>query len=281
MKYSITLASFRKIEPIEKTLCRLAEQGYDAVEMYGEPEMDVMKLRDALSTGGLPVCGITGMWGRASAEGWKRRLLSADLGIATASEKYVNDCIRMCSDLGGSEINVCLFGDDDAAFDGNHHGTMSPEQKSRISKIAAPVLGRLCKEAADSGVRLLLEPLNRYSTPYCATTRDAIFVARQVDGLGVLLDTFHMNIEEDSLEEAIFSCKGLLGHMHIADNNRKMPGFGHIDFKLVVRGLVKIEYSDYLSFEPSIADGNYASHTKAGLDHVRKIEYATQYVSLA
>lgn len=117
MKYSITLASFRKIEPIEETLARLAKQGFDAVEMYGEPEeVDLKKLKDALSTARLPVCGITGMWGRASTQGWKRKLLSTDHSLVTASEKYVKDCIRMCSQLGGKEMNICLFANEIAEF---------------------------------------------------------------------------------------------------------------------------------------------------------------------
>ncbi|HJU34509.1 MAG TPA: hypothetical protein VJ695_05250, partial [Nitrososphaera sp.] len=77
MKYAITLASFRKIESVDDTLATLAKQGYDAMEMFGEPsEVDIKKLLDSLKSYGLPVCGLTGMWGSISSEGWKRRLLS-------------------------------------------------------------------------------------------------------------------------------------------------------------------------------------------------------------
>ena len=70
MKYAITLASFRKIESIEVTLATLAKQGYDAVEMFGEPdEVDAKKLLDSLKSFGLPVCGVTGMWGSISSNG--------------------------------------------------------------------------------------------------------------------------------------------------------------------------------------------------------------------
>jgi len=101
MKYSITLASFRKIEPIEETLLKLAGQGYDAVEMFGEPQyVDVAKLKDVISAY-IPVCGITGMWGSASKDGWKRKLLSSDQNLARASKKYVQDCIKMCNSLCG------------------------------------------------------------------------------------------------------------------------------------------------------------------------------------
>src|SRR5919109_1961018 len=121
MKYAITLASFRKIEPIEDTLATLAKQGYDAVEMYGEPsEVDAKKLRDTFSSYSLPVCGITGMWGSVSMDSWKRKLLSTNPILMQASEQYVIDCLKMCNILGGKEINICLFADDMPGFDRTH-----------------------------------------------------------------------------------------------------------------------------------------------------------------
>ena len=280
MKYSITLASFRKIEPIELTLDRLDGQGYDAVEMYGEPELEksIEQLKDVLSTSAFPVCGITGMWGRASVDGWKRKLLSTDKGIAAFSEKYVRDCIRICRDFGGKEINICLFGDDDAGFDGNHW-TKLQEEKIRILEKAVPILKKLCREAADNGVRLALEPLNRYSTPFCTTAADALLVAHQVEGLGILLDTFHMNIEEGSIRDAIVSCRDLLLHTHFADNNRSMPGFAHIDFDFIMRALNEIGYAGYVSFEPNIGDRNYEQHIKAGLDYIKRLEHRLQHMA--
>jgi sugar phosphate isomerase/epimerase len=63
-KYSITLSSFRRIETIEQTLERLIRQGYDAVEMFGEPEkLDVKKLQEIFHLFDIPVCAVTGMWG--------------------------------------------------------------------------------------------------------------------------------------------------------------------------------------------------------------------------
>ena len=271
MKYAITLASFRKIEPIEDTLATLAKQGYDAVEMYGEPsEVDAKKLRDTFSSYGLPVCGITGMWGSVSIDGWKRKLLSTDPMLVQAPEQYVIDCVKMCNILAGNEMNICLFADDMPAFDRTHR-TIAPKEKELFAAKAVPIMSRLCRQASDYGVQLVLEPLNRYSTPYCATARDAVAIARQVNSLGILLDTFHMNIEEDLFQDAIQSSSELLLHMHFADNNRKMPGFAHIDFSTILKSLKEIGYSGYISFEPSIADNNYEDATKYGLNFVKRI----------
>jgi D-psicose/D-tagatose/L-ribulose 3-epimerase len=271
MKYAITLASFRNIEPIEDTLARLAKQGYNAIEMFGEPnEVDTKKLLDSLNSYGLSVCGVTGMWGSISNNGWKRKLLSSDPMLVQGSEQYVIDCLEMCNILGGHEMNVCLFADDMQVIDRTHR-IISPNEKELFGAKAVPIMKRLCTKATDYGIQLLLEPLNRYSTPYCATANDAIAIAQQVDSLGILLDTFHMNIEEDSFKDAIQGSRRFLRHTHFADNNRKMPGFAHIDFSTIVKSLIEIGYDGYISFEPNVPDKNYEHPMKYGLDFIKRI----------
>jgi len=271
MRYAITLASFRNIEPVGDTLATLAKQGYRAMEMFGEPsEIDAKKLLDSLNSYGLSICGVTGMWGSISTDGWKRRLLSSDPTLVQASEQYVIDCLKLCNTLGGHEMNVCLFADEIKGVDRTHR-IISPNEKELFAAKAVPIMRLLCTKATDYGVQLVLEPLNRYSTPYCATAKDAIAIAQHVDSLGILLDTFHMNIEEDMFKDAIQSSSTLLRHMHFADNNRKMPGFAHIDFSTVIESLNEIGYDGFISFEPNFADRNYEHATKYGLDFVKRI----------
>jgi sugar phosphate isomerase/epimerase len=219
----------------------------------------------------MKVCGITGMWGSISRESWKRKLLSTDPGLVKEAEKYVQDCVRMCNILGGKEMNVCLFADAMPGFD-RTHGIISPTEKDLFFAKAIPVITQLCNEARNYGVELVLEPLNRYSTPHCANARDAVSIAQKVDSLGVLLDTFHMNIEEDSFAAAIKDSRGFLRHTHFADNNRKMPGLAHIDFRVIMKSLHEINYDGYVSFEPNIAGSDYELMTKNGLDFVKRIE---------
>jgi D-psicose/D-tagatose/L-ribulose 3-epimerase len=138
-----------------------------------------------------------------------------------------------------------------------------------------PTLSELAKFAKEYGVSLLLEPLNRYSTQYCSNAHDAISIAERVnqENFAVMLDTFHMNIEEDTFEEAITSSKKLLRHMHFADNNRKMPGEGHIDFREIVRSLGNINYQKYVSFEPTIYNHkNYERELSIGLQFIKDLE---------
>ncbi len=273
-KYSVTLSSFRNIESIEQTLARLKEQGFDAVEMYGEPDkINLREIKEISSSCGLSICGITGMWGRISQDGWKRRLLSLDPDLVRYSENYVKKCIDMCQYLGGNEFNICLFADNSNDFDVNHHMISEDQKRSEMERMV-PLFLSLSRFASDRNVNLVIEPLNRYSTPYCSTVRDATYIAGKInqDNVGILLDTFHMNIEERSFEKAILDSKDLVLHTHFADNNRMMPGYAHLDFVPIVKTLQKIGYDKYVSFEPNLTESDYKSATINGLEFVKKLE---------
>jgi D-psicose/D-tagatose/L-ribulose 3-epimerase len=275
LKYAITLSSFCHIEPIERTLERLQGQGYDAVEMFGEPQkMGMKKLRDIFDSFNFHVCGITGMWGSISEDSWKRRILSADRSIAKHTEEYVMDCIKMCQSVGGNEMNICLFADSDMATYDRNHRSLSGDKKEAVIQKAIPLLNTLSRFAKDYGVHILVEPLNRYNTPFCSSAKDAFVIANKVnhDNFGLLLDTFHMNIEEDSLEDTILKSGKLLRHMHLADNNRKMPGYAHINFQSIMRSLFSIGYNGYASFEPNVNDKDYENFTMRGLEFIKSLE---------
>ena len=81
-----------------------------------------------------------------------------------------------------------------------------------------------------------------------------------------------MNIEEDSFEYAISESDRLIKHTHFADNNRKMPGNGHIDFQSILKGLSRIGYNQYISFEPNLQYKDYQEATKSGLDFIKSIQ---------
>jgi sugar phosphate isomerase/epimerase len=105
--------------------------------------------------------------------------------------------------------------------------------------------------AAPHGVRLGIEPLNRYETNYLNTVAEALEFLEEVDrpNVGLLLDTFHMNIEEPSLEAAIDAAGDRLVNVHLADSNRRAPGFGHTNLGSVVSRLRAIGYDGCLSME--------------------------------
>lgn len=100
-------------------------------------------------------------------------------------------------------------------------------------------------------VPIYLEVINRYENNFLNTAEETLeYISKfNSDYLFVHLDTFHMNIEESSMEEAILLCSDKLGYVHVADNNRHACGEGSIDFKKVLEALSKISYKGYVSVE--------------------------------
>lgn len=272
-KYSITLSSFKNLEPIQTTLENLKNYGFSAVEVYGEPDLiNVRNLKDQIDSLSIDVSGITGMWGLSSADNISRNLVTTDNNSLIVAQNYVKKCVTLCHDLGGGTFNICLFSDKPLISDGNHKYLPQDKKRKLVTSLVNP-LRDLAKYANEYDVKLVIEPLNRYSTPVCTTFEDAKYIVNQVnhENLGIMLDTFHMNIEEDSIYETIVASRSVLKHVHASDNNRKMPGFAHIDFEAVVRALKIIEYSNYITFEPTIKNTEYGVDLESGLEHLTSL----------
>lgn len=267
--HSITLSSFMNLEPIQVTLENLKNHGINTVEVYGEPDLiDVKNLMQQFDSFSIDVSGITGMWGLSTANNKSRNLVTTDNNSRIAAQNYVKKCVALCHQLGGKTFNICLFSDKPLISDGNHRFLPVDKKRKLTSSLIDP-FRELSKYASDYDINLAIEPLNRYSTPICTNSEDAKYIVNQVnrENLGIMLDTFHMNIEEDSIYDTVVASSSLLKHVHVSDNNRKMPGFAHIDFDAVVRGLKKIKYSKYITFEPTIETTDYEIDLKAGLEH--------------
>ena len=272
-KYSITLSSFKNLEPIQKTLENLKQQGFDTVEVYGEPDLiDAKKLSNLLDSFSMHVSGVTGMWNFHSSEYKSRNLITTNNDSLVSVKNYVKKCILLCHTLGGNTFNICLFSDIPLISDANHKNLLRDEKRKFVSLIIEPIR-ELAKYASNYEVDLLIEPLNRYSTPICTDSKDAKYIVDLVDqeNVGILLDTFHMNIEEDSIYDALINSNTLLKLVHISDNNRKMPGFAHIDFESIIVALKKIKYSKFLTFEPTVQNTDYKNDIKLGLQFLKNL----------
>jgi len=272
-KYSITLSSFRNLEPIQTTLENLSSVGFNSLEVYGEPDsLDVDNLTHLLASYSVGVSGVTGMWGHSSGYSKFRNMVTANNELLTAAQNYVKKCILLCQRLGGSTFNICLFSSKTLVSDSNHK-TLLPREKIKLASSIIGPLRELAKYASDYNIELLIEPLNRYSTPVCTEVEDAKYIIDLInqENVGMLLDTFHMNIEEDSIHNAIIRSNTMLKHVHISDNNRKMPGLAHIDFKSIIVALKKIKYSKYLTFEPTFQSSDYKNDLKFGLQYLKKL----------
>ena len=128
-------------------------------------------------------------------------------------------------------------------------------------------------EAAKSGVRIALEPINRYETTLINQVAEGLELIETVraDNLGLLLDTFHMNIEEPSIEESIDACGERIFHFHVADSNRWHPGAGHLDFRSILRSLLDTGYTGFVSGEHR-PDPAAEIAAQRGLDYLRALK---------
>ena len=113
------------------------------------------------------------------------------------------------------------------------------------------------KVAGDCGVDYCLEVLNRFEGYLLNTAEEGVDFVRQVDqpSVKVMLDTFHMNIEEDSMGDAIRSTKGLLGHFHTGEANRRVPGKGRMPWREIGNALQDIGYEGLVCMEPFVRMG--------------------------
>jgi len=123
--------------------------------------------------------------------------------------------------------------------------------KSGDLTLLTDTLASLAKDAEGFSIILAIEPLNRYESSLINTAKEAVNVINAIGSpnVGLLLDTFHMNIEEASWSETIKETKSSLVHVHLGDSNRLAPGLGHIDFETVLTSLAKIGYSGWVSSE--------------------------------
>ena len=133
-------------------------------------------------------------------------------------------------------------------------------------------LRECCAAAAPHGVRIALEPINHYETTLINNVTQGLDLLERVgaDNMGLLLDTFHMNIEEPLIEESIRACGERIFHFHVADSNRHYPGAGHLDFASLLRALAATGYTGYVSGEfMPIPDANTAA--RRSIAHLRRI----------
>ena len=105
--------------------------------------------------------------------------------------------------------------------------------------------------ARERDVPLLLEPINRYETNFINTSSEGISLLAEIGApnFKLLLDTFHMNIEEPDIPTAVRLIGDRLGYIHFADSNRQAPGSGHLDFKAILQALEDISYQGIISTE--------------------------------
>lgn len=246
----IGIISMFYARPFEKRhfdcLARAKASGCDFIELLvPEPgELDLAETRAALADHGLAAV-------LAARVNLTRDLSSADPAAAEAGAAYLETCVEVAAGLGASIVGGPLYGAP-LVFAGRAPQPVSEdERKRRIDQIVAG-LKRAGRRAADHGVTLAVEPLNRFETDIANTTAQGLALCGMVDSpsVGVMLDTFHMNMEDPDIAVAIRQAGRHMVHFQANENNRGFIGSGHIDWGAVARALHDIGYTGPITLEP-------------------------------
>jgi D-psicose/D-tagatose/L-ribulose 3-epimerase len=236
MALKVAMHNWMRPEPIETTIRRLGRSGYDGIEISGEPALyDAGEVKRQLNENGLEC------WGSVTLMTGGRDLIHEDHYVRLASVQYVKDTLSLVADLGGRILTIV------PSTVGKVVPMASPQEEWRW---AVEGLKECQAHAEEVGVRIGLEPLNRFETYFLNRADQAVALAEEVGGnCGVTLDIFHMNIEEADWGRSIRDTGDRLVDFHVADNNRMPPGQGGLDWDAIVRELVGIGYDDYLTVE--------------------------------
>jgi len=243
-------------ENLEKHIEKLAELGYDGVEiaLRNPEQLDKDKLSKILER--------TNISSSAIATG--QVALIDDLTLTEAGEltmERIMEQINFAASFNAPVIIGLVKGD-----------LPEDSNKNAVKNWVIYACKRCADFAREKGINLLIEVLNRYEANWLNTISEGKDFLAKIDRDNIFLhiDTFHMNIEEVSFRNSILATKDLIGYVHLADSNRWAPGFGHINFKEILSALKEINYEGYLSFEVlPLPDPDTAA--KKGIETIRKI----------
>jgi D-psicose/D-tagatose/L-ribulose 3-epimerase len=214
--------------------------GYDAVEIPIEyPEKIAGKeVRQALNDNGLfPVaCG---------AFGPTRDLTNEDPAVHDTCFRYIVECFDLCNEWDAKFLAGPMYSAVGKAR------MVPPEQRKVEWERAVKNIYKVCELARARSLEIALEPLNRFESDLINTSEDVMRLIRDVNhpSAKVLLDGFHMGIEERDLEKAIVTAGDKLIHVQVSENYRGTPGTGQTPWNAFKNGLTKINYDGVVSIE--------------------------------
>ncbi|TWT27272.1 sugar phosphate isomerase/epimerase [Planomicrobium sp. CPCC 101110] len=240
----------------------IKEMGFDGFEIDGKLLVDNLdEVKRAVEETGLPVASACGGY-----DGW--------IGDFNEEKRLnglneIKEILKALQQVGGKGIVV------PAAW-GQFSYRLPPLEPPRDEEGDRDAINRslafLNEAAEETGTVIYLEPLNRYEDHMINTVADA---RRYVESNGferiqVIADFYHMNIEEDDMAETLHANRDVIGHIHLADNQRFQPGSGSLDFKRLFEGLKKDGYSGYLTLECRVKGENLEEQYRESAEFLRK-----------
>ena len=278
-KYSVILCTLATDgadvwETPREILETVAELGYDGVDLDAEPDKIPMEkfneVRDIAHSVGLQVPGLILAWAEWHA-GEVRDLCSTNEAIRQRTVEYSKKCVDLSATFDDPPVLEI-----DAApplAENDYPQTKKPRQLLREN--FAKSAREICEYASERNVPIAIEPINRFEG-YCGFLNsivEARSIADEVGfGLGVLLDFFHVNIEDGPVGESILAAGEKLKHVHLADSNRQAPGTGHIDWVEAVRAFNAIGFDGYLSVDSVPIKPDWKTLLKESIDFMKQVD---------
>jgi len=183
--------------------------------------------------------------------------LTADNDVASEDQttrkrgkKVLRDMIEGIGEMGGGPLGGITYSSWPATLP-------QGADKEVIVNRSIESMKETAKIAVDNNVTMMLEVVNRFEQYIMNNCDEALDYVERVNSpnVKIMLDTFHMNIEEDTIGVAIKKAGNQLGHLHIGENNRRPPGYGHIPWDELVSALKEIGYQGYIVMEPFLMPG--------------------------
>jgi len=228
---------------VSDLLHRIAGMGFDAVELPLENagDLDAAQVADVLAETGLTPCVVGAM-----APG--RDLVDADCVAAT--QDYLRACIDFAAGVGARSVCGPFYAATGRVW------RMDAEARQAAYEDLRTHLAPVVDHAVAQGVRLGVEPLNRYETSLVNTVDQALTALGPLlgEGLGLALDSYHLNIEERSSADAIRAAGPHLAHVQVCGSDRGAPGGDQTDWPALVAALDEVGYTGPLVIESFTAD---------------------------
>jgi D-psicose/D-tagatose/L-ribulose 3-epimerase len=240
MKYGVNLMVWttRVGKEQDPLLARIREWGFDGVELFVSPDepADISAVSRALDHSKLERTTCTVLPRESN-------LVSAEPDVRTRGVHYLSRCVERTAELGAGIMCGPLY----AGL-----GVMTGRRRTDEEwEWAIKGLRTVASQAQALGVTLCIEPLNRFETYFLNTLQDASQLVRDIGANNVRIhfDTFHANIEERQPAIALRIVAMDLGHVHISENDRGVPGSGHVDWRGVLSVLQEVGYDGWLTIE--------------------------------
>ena len=232
---------------LREKVSHLAKLGCELIEVPPEPFLegeydvvDFVKFARDMGTDIAFCCGLS-----ANSD-----MVSEDTAVQNAGVKYVHDIISL---MEKADMHL-MTGTSWTVWPCVRKGIISEEERKQILERTAKVYAKAIAPIVDAGIKSAIEPMNRFENYLINTSAEGVAFCEMVGNpnMGLLLDVFHMSIEERSIRKSIEDAGKRLFHLHLAERNRALPGMGGLDWHELFAALRDVEYSGCLGIESFI-----------------------------